>query len=96
MNVNFFFILANLILLSFEEIENESKLKIEDIEEIFFDGVEAGLFKLKIDYTNKLLKISHLKKKSLNQENVLKLKNKVSMLKEKLNLFINKLDLISN
>jgi len=71
-------------------------LKIQEIEDIFFDGNEANLFKLKIDYITRELKFSHMKKKTLNSENLEILKNKISLLKEKLGTFINKLDLLSN
>lgn len=77
-------------------MENEFKLKIEEIEEILFDGNEAGLFRLKIDYVAKELKFSHLKNKKVSSENVQNLKNKVSALREKLGGFINKLDLLTN
>lgn len=77
-------------------MESEFKLKIEEIEEILFDGNETGLFKLKIDYVARELKFSHLKKKSLSPENVQNLKNKIYALREKLGGFINKLDLLAN
>jgi len=77
-------------------LEHEFKLQIEDIEDILFDASEANLFKLKIDYVSKQLKFSHLKKNSLNSENVQNLKNKISLLKDKLGVFINKLDLLTN
>lgn len=81
--------------MSFETLEKELKLQIEEIEDIFFDGNEANLFKLKIDYTARELKFSHMKKKTLSSENLEILKNKICLLKEKLGTFINKLDLLS-
>jgi len=81
--------------LPFAALESEFKLKIEEIEEILFDGNEAGIFKLKIDYVAREMKFSHLKKRTLSPENVQNLKNKVSNLKEKLSSFINKLDLLA-
>ena len=80
----------------FDAIENEFKLKIEEIEEILFDGNDAGLFKLKIDYVVRELKFTHLRKKTLSAENIQNLKNKISSLREKLGGFINKLDLLNN
>jgi hypothetical protein len=82
--------------LPFDAIENEFKLKIEEIEEILFDGNDAGLFKLKIDYVARELKFSHLRKKTLSAANIQNLKNKISSLREKLGGFINKLDLLTN
>ena len=92
------YILINLkiVVLSFDSLETEFKLKIEEIEDILFDGNEANLFKLKIDYVSRELKFTHMKKKTLTAENVQNLKNKIVLLKEKLGAFTNKLDLLTN
>ena len=70
-------------------------MKIEDIEEILFDANDSGLYKLKIDYVNKVLKFSHLKKNSLSQNDVENLKGKITTLKDRLNFFINRIELLN-
>ena len=70
-------------------------MKIEDIEEILFDANDSGLYKLKIDYVNKVLKFSHLKKNSLIQNDVENLKGKITTLKDRLNFFINRIELLN-
>lgn len=77
---------------SFEKLENELNLKIEDLEDVLFDGSSSELFKLTIDYETSLVKISYIKKASYNKEYVESLKCKVSSLREKISGFTKKID----
>jgi hypothetical protein len=70
-------------------------LEIEDIEDILFDANESGLYKLKIDYINKMLRFSHLKNNSVSQKDVENLKGKISCLKDRLDFFIKRIDLLN-
>ena len=79
----------------FEKIEKEFDLKIEEIEEILFDANDAGLYKLKIDYINKILRFSHLKKNHHTDKDVEVLKGKICSLKDRINFFIKRIDLLN-
>ena len=70
-------------------------MEIEEIEEILFDANEAGLYKLKIDYVNKILRFSHLRINSVCQKDVENLKGKISALKDRINFFIKRIDLLN-
>lgn len=88
-------IIGNLIVIPFEALEKEFNLKLDEFEDILFDGNDAGLFKLKIDYISNQLKFSHFKKRCITHENVVNLKSKITNLREKINSFINKIDLLA-
>jgi hypothetical protein len=84
--------LENNSVVSFEKMERELNIKIEDLEDVLFDGSSSELFKLTIDYETSLVKISYIKKSSYNKEYVEILKTKVGALKEKISGFTKKID----
>ena len=73
-------------------MEKELNLKIEDLEDVLFDGSSSELFKLTIDYETSQVKIAYVKKSSYNKEYVENLKMKVSALREKVSGFTKKID----
>ena len=73
-------------IISFEEFENEIGVKIEDVEDYLIEGNESGIFKVKICYNNKNLKVYFVKKPKFNKEDIQKLSEDISSIKNKIDI----------
>jgi hypothetical protein len=79
---------------SFEKIEKELNINLEDLEDVLFDGFSTDLFKLTLDYESNQVKIAYVKKLNYDQEYVNTIKTRVSALREKIAGFTKKIDLL--
>jgi hypothetical protein len=71
---------------SFDDFEKEIGNKIEDIEDYLIEGNESGIFKVKICYNNKNLKVYFVKKPKFNKEDIQKLSEDISSIKNKIDI----------
>lgn len=82
---------------SFEKIEKELSINLEDLEDVLFDGFNSDLFKLTVDYNSNQVKVAYVKRLNYDQEYVDKIKSRVSALRERIGGFTKKIDfLIAN
>ena len=79
---------------TFDQLEQELKIKIEDLEDVLFDGFSYHLFKLTVDYETSLARVTYIKKLGYTQEQVDVIKSRVSALREKISGFAKKIDLL--
>jgi hypothetical protein len=70
--------------ISFEELERKLGVPFEELEVFLFEGQERKLFRLNVDYEGKILKLRYVKQNVYSDNQLVNLKGKVSMLKEKL------------
>ena len=86
--------LENKSSVSFEKIETELNLNLDDLEDVLFDGFNSDLFKLTVDYNSNQVKIAYVKRLNYDQEYVDKIKSRVSVLRERIAGFNKKIDLL--
>ena len=55
---------------SFEKIEKELSINLEDLEDVLFDGFNSDLFKLTVDYNSNQVKVAYVKRLNYDQEYV--------------------------
>ncbi len=77
---------------TFDVMEQQLKIKLEDLEDVLFDGFSSDLFKLNIDYERSLVKVTYVKKLNYSHEQVDILKARVSALRQKISGFSKKID----
>lgn len=78
--------------ISFEKLSKDLKIDIEDIEEVLFDAEENNLFKVKIDYERSILLIRYIRRLTFDQQAVEEMRSSVVALREKMGLFVKKMD----
>ena len=80
--------------LSFQTVERDLKLTIEDLEEVLFEADELNLFKLVIDYEKNIIRVRYVRKLSYGKKDVEEMKSKISGLRDRMKGFIKKIDLL--
>jgi hypothetical protein len=78
--------------ISFDTLEKEFLINIEDVEDSIFEGQKLQLFQLSVDYEMNLLKILYVRKFSYSQDDIETMKKQVSELRQKIKSFANRID----
>lgn len=89
-----FLSLGNIHEISFEDISAKLGVEFDDIEEILIEGDISGLFKVKINYEQKIIKILFIKRSSYSKEEVDKLNKDIISIKGKLDFVLKAIETI--
>lgn len=89
-----FLSLGNIHEISFEDISSKLGVEFDDIEEILIEGDISGLFKVKIHYEQKIIKILFVKKSSYSKEEIGKLNKDIISIKGKLDFVLKAIEAI--
>ena len=81
--------------ISFHELENKFGIKVDDLEELLYDGYSNGLFSLVIDYERDIVRVKYVRKLHYTKENVTLIKEKIENLRNKINGIVSKIDNIT-
>jgi len=82
--------------LSFAQLKEKYAIDIEDLEEVMIDGLRNDLFDMIIDYKSSKIIIKYLKRNDFPKESIVEMKNKISLLKQKIKIFHSKVDNLVN
>lgn len=89
-----FLTLGNVHEVSFEDISSKLGVEFDDIEEILIEGDISGLFKVKINYEQKVIKILFIKRSCYSKEEVDKLNKDIISIKGKLDFVLKAIETI--
>ena len=76
-------------------MENKFGIKVDDLEELLYDGYSNGLFSLVIDYERDIVRVKYVRKLHYTKENVTLMKEKIENLRNKINGIVSKIDNIT-
>lgn len=78
--------------ITFEILEKDLNVSVEDIEEVIFEADELNIFKLVIDYERSILLIKYVRKFGYGKEELNEMKSKIHGLRDRLKGFAMKID----
>jgi hypothetical protein len=81
--------------ISFDNLEKDLKLSVDDIEEVLFEADELNIFKLVIDYERSVLRIKYVRKFNYGKEELHEMKSKIYALRNRLKGFAMKIELLT-
>jgi hypothetical protein len=81
--------------ISFLDLENKFGIKVDDLEELFYEGCSNKLFSLVIDYERDIVRVKYVRKIQYTKENVNLMKEKIERLKNKISGIVTKIDSIT-
>ncbi len=79
----------------FHELENKFGIKVDDLEELLYDGYSNKLFSLVIDYERDIIRVKYVRKLRYTKENVTLMKEKIENLRNKINGIVSNIDNIT-
>jgi hypothetical protein len=81
--------------ISFNELEIKFGIKIDDIEELLYEGYSNQLFSLVVDYERDVVRVKYVRKINNTKENINLMKEKIENIRNKINGIVSKIDNIT-